>query len=395
MTLSYNPHTPTFLIEGVPFEHLAQLRKECPVAPTPNGAWYLSRKDDIEEVLKDVETFYADLGPMTGLPGVEVIPQDQWFLSEIPEPRHAKLRRLFNASFGPHRTRTIAPYIETVCNQLIDEMLRHDVVDLHNDYALPIPSLVMAHVLDLGDEASEKFMEWSFDGSLLTRPATPGVAPKRPAVQEFFQELLDQQRALESPTNHVARLFLEERIDGAPIPDQEIVTQLHFMIQAGVHTTRGLLVHVVQRLLEDRSLFHMVSENHELIRVLVEEVLRHDAPVQRVTRQCAHATQIAGMNVEAGGWFEVGLASANRDEDHYDDPETFRLDRKDPKDHLGFGGGPHVCPGATLARAEAVMAASVLVTRLSAMTVIPDAIYPPIPGNLSHAPVLARLTPRR
>lgn len=394
MTLSYNPHTPSFLTEGVPFEQLARLRKEVPVAPTPTGAWYLSRREDIERVLKDVDGFYADLGPMTGLAGVEVIPEEEWFLSEIPEPRHARLRRLFNASFGPHRTRTISPYIKAVCNSLIDSMLEREVIDLHAEYALPIPSLVMAHVLDLDEAASDLFMKWSFDGSLLTRPSSPGVAPDRPAVQEFFQTLLDEQRALPEPTNHVAALFLGEEIDGEKIPDQQIVTQLHFMIQAGVHTTRGLLVHVLQRLLEDRSLFEQMRDDQERIAVLVEEVLRHDAPVQRVTRRCAHATTIGGVEMNTGEWLEVGLASANRDESHYEDSERFSLDRPDPKDHFGFGGGPHVCPGATLARAEAVMAAATLVERIETMEMLDGATYPPIPGSLSHAPVYARLNPR-
>jgi cytochrome P450 len=285
MALSYDPHDPSLVTDGVPYELLAQIRAEEPVCPTPSGAWYLSRNAEVQGVLKDVDGFYADLGPITGLPGVEDIPEDQWFLSEIPEPRHGRLRRLFNASFGPHRTREIADYIRTVCMGLVDSLMEDDVADLHGGYAMPIPSLVMAHVLDLPPETSDLFMEWSFDGSLMTRPATPGVAPKKPAVQQYFLERLEEQRRLPEPTNHVLRFFLEAEIDGAPLGDQEIITQLHFMIQAGVHTTRGLLVHVVQRLLESPDVFAVLQEDRSLVPVFVEESLRHDAPVQRVTRR--------------------------------------------------------------------------------------------------------------
>ena len=393
MALSYDPHDPSLVTDGVPYELLAQIRAEEPVCPTPSGAWYLSRNAEVQGVLKDVDGFYADLGPITGLPGVEDIPEDQWFLSEIPEPRHGRLRRLFNASFGPHRTREIADYIRTVCMGLVDGLLQDDIADLHGGYAMPIPSLVMAHVLDLPPETSDLFMEWSFDGSLMTRPATPGVAPKKPAVQQYFLERLEEQRRLPEPTNHVLRFFLEAEIDGAPLGDQEIITQLHFMIQAGVHTTRGLLVHVVQRLLESPDLFEVLQEDRSLVPVFVEESLRHDAPVQRVTRRCAQETTIGGVAMEPGTWLEIGIGSANRDELIYDDPETFRLDRPDPRNHLGFGGGPHICPGATLARAEAVCAVDVLLDRLSSMSMVPGETYPPIPGSLSHVPVPAILHP--
>jgi cytochrome P450 len=95
-----------------------------------------------------------------------------------------------------------------------------------------------------------------------------------------------------------------------------------------------------------------------------------------------------------GDWVEVGLASGNRDEDIYEDPETFRLDRPDPRNHLAFGGGPHVCPGATLARLEAVTAVETLLDRVVELREVPDATYPPIPGNLGHQPIPARLVGR-
>jgi cytochrome P450 len=394
MSLSYNPHDPAFLIDGIPFEQLQKIRAHQPICPTPTGAWYLSRFSDVDAVFRDVEGYYADLGPITGLSGVETIPRDQWFLSEIPEPKHAAMRRLFNTSFGPHRTKEIASYIRTVCDGLLDRMLEQDVSDLHVGYAMPIPSLVMANVLGLPESTSDLFMEWSFDGSLMTRPETPGVKPGRPAVEEYFLAKLNEQRALAEPDNHVFKIFLEARFDNAPLEDQEIITQLHFMIQAGVHTTRGLLVHVVQRLLEDPELFERLHHDPSLIPVYVEETLRHDSPVQRVTRRCAHATEIGGIMMAKDTWLEVGIASANRDESLYEDPESFRLDRPNPKNHLGFGGGPHICPGATLARAEAVTAVEVLLSRLHSMEVLPGASYPPIPGSLSHQEIPARLNPR-
>ena len=393
MGLTYDPHDPRYIDDGVPFDLLARIRSEEPICPTPTGAWYLSRQADVQAVLKDVDAFHADLGPITGLRCVEEIPEDQWFLSEIPEPRHGRIRRLFNASFGPHRTREVAEFVRDTCMGLVDELLAQPVPDLHEGYAMPIPGRVMAHVLGLPPASARLFMDWSFDGTLMVRPATPGVAPGGPGVQAYFRQQLAAQRALPEPTNHVFKMFIEAEIEGEPLTDQEIVTELHFMIQAGVHTTRGLLAHVVQRMLESPELFVTLQHDRSLVVPFVEEVLRHDAPVQRVTRRCMHDTTVGSIEMSTGDWLEVGIASANRDEDVYDDPESFRLDRPDPRAHLAFGGGSHVCPGATLARVEAVTAVEVLLDRLDSMSEVDGAEYPPIPGSLSHRPVPAVLVP--
>jgi cytochrome P450 len=191
--------------------------------------------------------------------------------------------------------------------------------------------------------------------------------------------------------NDVFRTLSEARIDGAPLTDQQIVTQLHFMVQAGVHTTRGLLTHLVERLLLDRDVFEQLRAKRKLIPNFIEESLRHDSPVQRTSRRCTHEIEVGGVPFAPGDWVEMGIASANRDEDKYEDPESFRLDRPQPRTHLTFGAGSHVCPGATLARLEAVIAVEVLLERVERMETIDAVHYPPIPGNLGHDPIPARV----
>jgi cytochrome P450 len=100
---------------------------------------------------------------------------------------------------------------------------------------------------------------------------------------------------------------------------------------------------------------------------------------------------VGGVAFAAGDWVEMGIASANRDEAKYDDPEAFRLDRPQPRAHLTFGAGSHVCPGATLARLEATIAVEVLLDRVGRMETLASVHYPPIPGNLGHDPIPARI----
>ena len=287
--LTYDPYDPDLLVHGVPFDHLARIRAEDPVCDTPSGAKYVSRRPDVERVLKDVDTFQADLGPITGLTGLEDIPAEQLYLSEILEPRHGQVRRLYNACFGPHRTRMVEDVTADICNELVDAMLaaqeRDGSADLHLGYAMPIPGRVMAHVMGLPPEASDKFLAWSADETLMTRPCTPGVEAGGPPIFAFFADELAKQRALPEPDNRVFRVLLEAELDGEPLTDTEIVTQLHFMVMAGVHTTRGMLTHVVQRLLHEPELFERLRTEPDLIPIYVEESLRHDAPVQRTTRR--------------------------------------------------------------------------------------------------------------
>lgn len=393
--IEFDPHDPSFVDEGVPFDVLARIRTEEPVYKTPRGSWYLSRYDDIEAALKDVETFRAELGPITGIPGgVETIPADQHFLSEIMEPRHGQIRRLFNASFAAHRMRDIEPFIAAECNRLVDELLAADVADLHEGYAMPIPGIAMARIMGLGPTAVPHFLTWSFDGTLMTRPATPGVPPEGPASHVFFAEKLAEQRALPEPTSHVFKVLLEAVIEGELLTDREIITQLHFMIQAGVHTTRSLLTHAVHRMLHDRALFEKLDNDRSLIPNYIEESLRHDAPVQRTTRRCTRDLEFAGVAMCPGDWVEMGIGSGNHDEAIFPDAEDFLLDRDDPRHHLGFGAGSHVCPGSTLARLEGITAVTVLLDRVARLVPVDGVRYPPIPGSLGHQPIPAVLIAR-
>ena len=397
--LQFDPHDRRFVEQGVPFELLARIRAEQPVYRTPSGAWYLSRQADVEAALTDVDTFRAELGPITGIPaGVETIPEDQHFLSEIPEPRHGRIRRLYNAIFAWHRVRQIEPVLEAECNRLVDALFAANAAgrsaDLHGEYAMAIPAFAMSHIMGFGRDAVAVFMQWSSDGTIMTRPATPGVPPEGPASHVYFRARIAEQRALPEPTNHVFKVLLGAEVEGHPLSDLELTTQLHFMIQAGVHTTRSFLAHLMNRLVQDPVLSARIDADRELIPLFLEESLRHDSPVQRTTRVCTRDVEIGGVLIRKGETVEMGIGSANRDESVHGDPAAFQLDRSDPRGHLAFGTGSHVCPGAMLARLEGATAVRVLLDRTRALRPVEGVIYPPLPGSLGHQPIPAMLVPR-
>jgi len=391
--MPFDPRDPQHAIDGVPFDELTRIRAQEPVCPTPSGGWFLSRREEILTCLEEVETYVADLAPLSDLQGHRDIRSDELFLSEIEEPRHGRIRRIYNSCFARHRLGEMDSFLQKTCNGLLDRLLSSEdgIGDLHVGYAMPIPSLAMARLMSLPEEASDRFMEWSLDGTLMQRSTTPGVAKGGPAIQRYFAAHLARRRMETSGPKDVYQTLMEAEIDGEALSDREIVTQLQFMVMAGVHTTRTFLTHLVHRLLLDPALFQTLGKDRSLIPNYIEESLRHDSPVQATSRRCTREGQLAGVAFKEGDWIEVGLGSGNRDEGAYEDPEVFRLDRENPRDHLAFGAASHICPGAALARLEGQTAVNVLLDRVSELRLLEGVTYPPLPSSLSDLPIPARL----
>lgn len=388
---AFDPHNPDYFVTGLPFDLLAELRQQGPVAKTPLG-YYLTRRQEADELLYAVDTYGSDMTPGTGLTGVEEVPEEQLFLPEIDEPVHGQIRRLYNSALGPHRTMRIQPFVRQTCERLLDALMGEDPADLHADYAVPIPCEVIAHIIGLPEGGADKLKVWSSDGSVMFRAVCPQYAPDGPPITGYLKDLVAQQRLADEPSSHTYKVFLDAEIEGEPLSDTVIAHQLQTMVLGGVHTTRGLLAHSMHRLIVEPDTWAALEADRELIPVFVEESLRHDSPAPRVARRCLKDTSLGGVDMQQGDWVEVGLASANRDAAQYEDPEDFRLDRPDPLNHVAFGAGAHVCPGASLARLEGVTAIETLLDRVAALTPVAGFEYPPLPANLAYSDLSAQIT---
>jgi cytochrome P450 len=135
--------------------------------------------------------------------------------------------------------------------------------------------------------------------------------------------------------------------------------------------------------------------DRELVPVAVEESLRHDPPIRFLLRNCMEERELHGEQLCPGDKVAFGLLSANRDETVFEDPHAFRLDRPDPRSHVAFGGGPHVCPGASLARLEARVALNVFLDRVDRIEPVDPGRYEEVPVAWAHGPrrLDARITP--
>jgi cytochrome P450 len=144
------------------------------------------------------------------------------------------------------------------------------------------------------------------------------------------------------------------------------------LLVAGTETTRNLLANSMLRLASSPELFARLRADPDTVVPFLEESLRVDPPLTFLLRQCREAVTIGGTDFPEGTSVAFGLAAANRDEAVFDRPDEFDVDRANVRSHLAFGDGPHICPGATLARLEARIAIEVLLDRVDTITLDPS-----------------------
>lgn len=151
------------------------------------------------------------------------------------------------------------------------------------------------------------------------------------------------------------------------------------LLAAGNETTTNLIANAVRRLTEEETLQARLLERPDGTPTFVEEVLRFYPPVQAIGRTAVRDVEVGGKTVRAGELVVAWVASANRDETRFADPDTFVPDRSD-NPHLAFGFGPHFCLGAPLARLEGQIAIRAVVERMKRIRRAPGTELQPIPS---------------
>jgi cytochrome P450 len=375
---------------GVPYEHLAHMRAECPVSQTASGAWYLARYEDVLAATKNLGAFQASFRE----PGVVVPPEEQ-LISEIPEPRHGKIRKIINSAIAQHRIGRVEPFARELCHRLLDGLLERGGGDLVAEYVMPIPAQVIAHLLGADPADYDRFAEWS-DVVVQSTYATKnrredgddgeGLAGVAPEFTTYLDGMVAERRAAADPPDDFVTRLLRTEVDGQRLTDLELRTQLAFLFIGGNETTRHFIANMLETVCADPALLARLRAERNLVPRVVEESLRHDPPIHVLMRDCPHGAEVDGTPIPAGVKVAFGLASANRDEQLYDEPNAFKLDRPSARDHLAFGGGPHVCPGATLARLEGRVALEVFLDRVASAQLVDGYKRQPVPVFWANGP---------
>jgi cytochrome P450 len=375
-TIDFNPFADH---AEVPYELFASLRARCPVARTPLGPRFVTRHDDVVNTFRDWRTF-SSVGGMR-VPGFD-IPEEERILSELDGARHQRRRKLMMSALAPPAIRAVEPYITEVSTDLLSRAVERGQADLVSEFAGPLPGSVIAHLIGIPVEDHERFRRWSdaviADHEFVTTNRNArGVGLK--AAHPEFADYIDEQVALrrsmdDPPDDFVTRVMLAEE-DGDHLTETEIRATIFHLIVAGHETTTNLLGNMLYELIRQPDLLAAVRRDRSLIPAVVEESLRHDSPAQMMVRDCARPTEIAGVKIDTGEKVILSIASANRDDAVYDDPDVFRLDRGEDVDHVAFGFGRHLCLGAPLARLEGSVALRVFLDVVNHVEFVPGFRY--------------------
>ncbi|SNR65442.1 cytochrome P450 [Blastococcus mobilis] len=290
----------------------------------------------------------------------------------VDPPDHTRFRRLVSRAFTPRATAAFEPAVQRTADALLDALeLRGGHVDLIETYAAQLPVLVIADLLGVPTERREDFLRW---GAAAAATLDPGLS---------FRRYLTAERALRAMhgflREHFARLRREPGDDLVSLlvglPDDEALTEreLHatvmLLLGAGFETTVNLLGNAVVLLDAHRDQWDALVADPSGWDGAVEEVLRHDSPVQITGRTAKEGVTLAGRGVRPGTRVTVLLGAANRDPDVFADPARFDIGRANAREHLAFSAGIHYCVGAGLARLEGVIGLRTLAERFPVLRV--------------------------
>lgn len=384
MELAFNPMDPA--VTECPFDHYAAMHDAGGVVSTPFGMFVVAGHDLLSQVLVDTATFSSDFGRLGddfmvggfgGLPddvarvlerGHPIVPT----LLTCDPPEHTRYRALVAKVFTPRRVAALRPHIEEVASDLLDGFPTAGEVDLVGAFAVPFPLTVIADQLGVSRGDLHHFKRWSDDsvrplGGFMTPEAQLEVATSVVELHAYFEQRIDERRA--GHHDDLLAALVGATADGvAPLTTPEILSIVQQLLVAGNETTTKLISSGIDLLLDRPDLQDRLRREPEILETFVEEVLRTESPLQGMLRIVTRDTSLGGVDLPANSLVIAMFAAANRDPAVFDAPDEVRADRGNARSNLAFGKGPHFCPGAALARAEAEVAFRLLLERLGPLT---------------------------
>jgi cytochrome P450 PksS len=266
--------------------------------------------------------------------------------------------------------------IEELADELLDAARRRGRIDLIRDYALPLPSTIIAEMLGVPAEDRHAFHRAS---SALISAASSSWAmvkavPNAWSLLRYIRRIVRKRRA--DPRDDLVSALARAEEAGDRLSEDELLAMIFLLLVAGHETTVNLIGNGVLALLEHPDQMDRLRSDPALIRPAVEELLRYSCPVEMATeRYASEDVTIAGATIPRGSMVFAVIASANRDDRQFADPDRLDLTRE-PNRHLAFGLGPHFCLGAPLARLEGQIAIDTLLRRAPGLRLAPPPDLP-------------------
>jgi cytochrome P450 len=369
--------------EANPLDRLRELRRGCPVSRIGGGDKHpftmVTRYEDCARVYRDHEAFSSIIGDRPTIQGHLDAPADQIRLVEMDEPAHRPVRRIMLTAVSPAAVAHQRGDLEKIARARIASFSRRGSADLVTEWAEPIPSTVIAHMIGVPVEDRKMFFDWT--KKWVARLALdPTLVPGQAISTDFFdylQHQIDVRRSSSNPPDDIFTRMMDLRGErGEALSDQEIKIETVFLLLAGNETTSNLMSSLMYRVLTEPGLYDDVMADRTLLPGAMEETLRFDPPIVFSTRYCRASADVAGVPTEPGDVMYLSITSANRDESVWgDDADEYNPRRRIPPKHLAFGIGPHACLGSHLAREMTLVAAGLLLDAVKDIRLAPGFRY--------------------
>ncbi|MBB5913432.1 hypothetical protein BJY24_002299 [Nocardia transvalensis] len=364
--LTFDPYDYGF--HDDPYPVYRRLRAEAPLYHNAElGFWALSRHVDVVAGFRDnVRLSSANgvsLDPAAWGPHAH---KTMSFLA-MDDPRHVRMRQLVFKGFTPRRVTQMGDRIHELTLQHLEPALEQGRFDWIDDFAGKLPMDVISELMGVPDPDRAEIRRLADlvmhrEDGVLDVPV-PAMEASLELVG-YYADMLAQRR--KARTDDLTSALLDAEIDGDKLSDEEIIGFMFLMVVAGNETTTKLLGNALYWAGRDPAQFAKVVGNDDLVADWVEETLRYDTSSQILARTALADLDIQGGTIPAGDKVLLLVGSANRDEDVFDDPDVYDIERADKSGLVSFGRGVHFCLGAHLARLEAAIALREFASRVRA-----------------------------
>jgi cytochrome P450 len=394
---------------GYPHAEWALLRRESPVhwydrVSTTEPFWAITRHADIVAISKQPRRFviqprlavFPDITPPEGEPEAR-------HLLNMDPPEHGRYRKLVSAHFTPRTVLRLEPGTRQIARDLIDEIYRggeESEVDFVEKVSAVLPIAVIADMLGVPRSDWKLLFRWTNETIGANDPEyqKPGATANETAeaarhgLFEYFLRLVEKRRA--EPRDDIVSVLANAELDGKPLAPRELLSYYFLLVVAGNETTRNATTGGLMALVENPAELEKLRRDPSLIDSAVEEIVRWTTPVIQFCRTATEDFELRGQKIQSGQSVCLFYPSANRDEEVFERPFEFRVDRE-PNDHLGFGIGEHVCLGANLARLELRAIFEQLARRLEFAELAgkPERLRSSFVGGIKRLPIRYRLRP--
>lgn len=399
-------HPDHYAERGYPHDVWTRLRREDPVhrfeATEGIPFWAITKHADVTMIGRRPDLFLN--GPRLTISHQPEVKTDfPPTLIQLDPPKHGAYRRLVAKRFKPGALKRMHADIERIGKEIVDGLAEEGgegTCDFVQKVSAPLPIAVIAWMLGLPRSDWNLLFDWTNriigagDPEYAMEGKTPQEAAQATMVElfQYFTKLVEEKK--KNPADDLVTLFAHAEIDGEPLPFMDVMAWCLIIVVAGNETTRNGTTGGMLAFIENQDQMRKVQQDPALMASAVEEVVRWTSPIIHFGRTATQDVELRGKTIKEGDAVALFYPSANRDEEIFEDPFRFRVDRH-PNRHVGFGVGEHFCLGAHVARLELEIAYKHLLPRIEEIELAgpPERLHSALVGGVKHLPIRYRLKP--